>query len=315
MSDMKVLGYASHAEIRASTSTSETQLQSYLIPTPSGGRYDINLPISNPLTARQLLEQLGLKWLNVSQSNAYDLALSASKGTLAGELYVQQVQALGEVAQNTVIEVAKDAKKLGKYTPEHAKRIFDAQVKLWDQLKPIIPGQTRYTIALSNPELESRIALQRFTDDIAAIPKLTGRPADILTRNSIKRLNQSVSIAEDAPILINKKLAKKLTLVGDVIQVIELMPAATVALTTDNELERRKAVAEIGGKVSGAVVEKAFMLSTPQLCAIFGLGTGGWGFLGCGLIVAGAGIYFGKQTEGLVKELTLPPAPKPMPLP
>lgn len=118
-----------------------------------------------------------------------------------------------------------------------------------------------------------------------------------------------MSYADDLPVKVDLKLAKTLKSVNKVVQVMEFVPAASVLLSSDNPREQEKALAQLGAKASGLVIEQAISVYGPALCVAFTAGTLGLGFVSCGLISLGVGIYLGNSVEEMMKPILGPQNP------
>lgn len=304
------LGYAGIASLRSATATAEDKRIVVIQPAPNGRTGDIVLPSSNDKTTLELLAGLANQANIAASGVGGDTLIALSKSSLAGELYVQQVEGAVAHCVNTGKAIAADYVEVRKFTPEHAKRILDARLEMLRALKVIVPPKAAASVTEGMTGIASVDATARLAADVQAMQSLEGRSLQNLARNAVRRIEAAPTFDQDLPaIAMDSKLAARLKTFGNVVQVIELMPPAIVLITSDDRREQENALAQLGGKITGSLVEKAIQSGGPALCVMFGVSTMGYGFLACGLISVGVGIYAGKEVESrMTKVLSAPPS-------
>ncbi|WP_455963632.1 hypothetical protein [Methylorubrum aminovorans] len=228
---------------------------------------------------------------------------------MAGELFVQQVEASGARFSQSMTQLAKDYHKVGKFTPDHVAKILDARLLLRKDLSSIYPIASFFRADMLDMSA-SNTATARLSTEIDSLKKLPPEAAKTisnLARNAAKRSLAAPSYIDEAPIVTDFRLAKKLKTVGNIVQVVEFLPPAAVLLTTDDNRERERALNELWAKGSGFAVEQMLVRFGPALCVAFGVSTAGWGFAACGIASVAAGIYFGKAVEVNMTKVFGPP--------
>lgn len=282
--------------IRAATRAAVGKPQAMLSAAPPGARCDISLPVSQAETARKVVETLARDWNETAQGDAYKSLLWIPKSVIAGELFEQQVEHARNRFSKRMADVAADYAKTGKYTPAHVQMISDGRAALKTDLQGVFPSRYGMNVARIDANTASDAVSRRLSTDVATAKRLSGKTQHNFARNAVKR-GSALTYADDVAVVTDLKLAKTLKSVGNFVQVVEIAPAAAVLLSSKDEREKEKALAQIGGKAYGMLAERAVTLYGPMLCTAFGLGTMGWGFIACGLATYGAGFYFGDYVE------------------
>lgn len=287
---------AQGASIRAATNSAVSKPQASISAAPPGARSDISLPVSQAESARRVVESLARSWNNSAEGSVYKTMLWVPKSAIAGELFEQHVELARNRFTKRMGDVAADYAKTGKYTPAHVKMISEAQVVLKGELQGIVPSNYGMNVSRIDANTASGAVSKQLANDVITAERLSGKTQHNFARNAIKR-GSSITYADDVAVVADLKLAKALKSVGTFVQVVEFAPAAAVLLSSKDDREREKALAQIGGKAYGALTERAVTTYGPMLCTAFGLGTMGWGFLACGLATYGAGFYLGDAVE------------------
>lgn len=304
--DSGILDYAGKPATYAAISRPEGRQQAELRAAPSGERYDVCMPTGNPLTARAMINELSHTWNEATKLNGYQAALKISKATMAGELYIQQVEAAKNRFISSASRISKNYVQSGKYTSEHVAQILDARVILKKELSAVQPAMSFFRTTIVEYALDSDKITNKVTRDLNALQNLKGRALDNLSRNAVKRGSSFVNYADNVSIKVNKDLALKLGKVGKIVTALEFLPAAAVLLSSDNEIEQKKAMAQLGGKFLGTTVETIIATGGPLLCVSIGVATAGSGFVACGLLAIAAGIYLGQEVEDLMTVVLRP---------
>lgn len=300
------LSSSTGAALRAATGVPGERQSVDLIPVSPGLTYDVCLPVSSQSQAASLVADVG-RSESARKSARKNYLEPLSSASTAGDLYVTQVKTAVARYTKKIDAISADYAKVGKYTKEHAEQMVAARGSLYKELADVIPPAAFYRVSTAHPELESVQAAAREASDIAALRELSGKPAQNLSRNIVKRGKAAVTAADDIPISIDKKIADKLGKLDKVLVVVKLAPAAVSALQAKSDEEREKALKEFAAVGAGIAADKIVVGLGMAFCAAFTVTSLGWGFLVCGLTFATAGTYLGEYAEEQVSELLTPP--------
>lgn len=241
--------------------------------------------------------------------------MGMSKAMGAGDLYLKQVKEAERRFSRVVDEIAQEFSKTGKYTPQHTARLLEARKSLTDALRDVYPDISFYRVAPPVEDMVSTRATQRLASDLAAMDTLEARPLANLTRNAPKRGLSAPTYLDEAPIIVDQRLAKYLGKADLIMLAVEIGPAIADVLTARSEQEHKKAIAELTAKGAGMAADKAASYVTLTLCVGFAAATAGWGFLACGVLSVGVGIAVGSYAESLIRDMTPVQVPVSTPLP
>jgi hypothetical protein len=221
VSTQPALSYPSLPSVRAATRTADNRA-ALLVPVDAAARFDVILPVADHSSGRQVVAHISQEWADAAESETYQVLMAVPKSAAAGELYIQQVDAVRTRFSNVVEQVASDYRETGRYTPKHAAAILDARKRVVADLSPITPGASRFSTKSLHEALPSSLATERLSREIAVLGNLEGRPAHNLARNAVGRGTASPIYADEAPILLSEKVARRLKKVNAFVQVVEL---------------------------------------------------------------------------------------------
>jgi len=308
MADPKTnsLAYAGTPAVRASTRIAGDRQDVAISPVTYGENHDICLPAENEEQARKLLREFALN-LDVKANTEEAKQLQGLlKATGAGQFYILQINSAKARFTKVAEGVAAEVKEGGKYTPEMGKKLVKARQALTESLKDIFPAMTFYRSSPPLSTLESTAATEKMVEQLEALETLSGRPQNNLTRNITKRGQGALTYADEVPIKVDLQLAKKLKLIDSFIVVVDLAPEVSLLLTSNNEREQNAALVALSAKAAGVFVDRVTSEVAMNLCVGFGVMTGGWGFLMCGVAAIGTGIFAGLMTENYMKSKLTP---------
>jgi hypothetical protein len=144
------------------------------------------------------------------------------------------------------------------------------------------------------------------------MPGLTGRPLNNLQRNAVKRGLAEPTYLAETSVRLDSKIAKHLAAVDGFMAVVEITPGVAAMMTARDERAQQQAAINLTAKATGMLVDRLVSGEGMALCVGFGVATGGWGFIGCGVAAIGAGLYLGNAVEERMKAV-LPIVAPPLP--
>ncbi|MBK5397464.1 hypothetical protein JFU47_12230 [Pseudomonas sp. TH39(2020)] len=307
----RAVAYAGTPAVRATTRVAGEHQEIIASPVTYGGAYDICLPTDNEEQSRRMFRDFAISLNAKAEESGGKFFQGLLKAPGAGQLYELQIRESVARFSKVADEIATEVRTSGKYTKELAQKLIEARQTMTHSLKDIFPAVSRFQSSVPIDELESTLATQNLVADEAALAKLTGRPERNFTRNIIKRGQQAITYVDENPIKLDLRLAERLKGLEKFMVVVELAPAISLLLTSNNEREQQAALIALTSKTSGVLADALASQFMMGFCVGFGLTTAGWGFLVCGTAAIAIGIYAGTQLENHMNskltQIALPP--------
>ncbi|WP_193174893.1 hypothetical protein [Oricola nitratireducens] len=160
-----------------------------------------------------------------------------------------------------------------------AERIINARRAMLKELRGITPLGTYFKIEPDYPELFSAKKTERLAKRLEALTE-RGAVSSRSFRSIVKGAKKQAPSAENY-IKTSSSYAKALKNLGGFVEIIQISPDINRFLTTDDPEEYKKSLSHLAGAGAGALVSRA----APFLCIGFGVATGGFGLLACGIAV------------------------------
>ncbi len=235
------------------------------------GDYDFVVPRSSFNDAVELLKTHGEVIDAVSAG-----VVNAGK---SGELYLDLINVSVIRFERTIRDIGEEVRKTQTYTPEMAERIINARRAMLKELRGITPLGTYFKIEPDYPELFSAKKTERLAKRLEALTE-RGAVSSRSFRSIVKGAKKQAPSAENY-IKTSSSYAKALKNLGGFVEIIQISPDINRFLTTDDPEEYKKSLSHLAGAGAGALVSRA----APFLCIGFGVATGGFGLLACGIAV------------------------------
>ncbi|OBV41079.1 hypothetical protein [Janthinobacterium psychrotolerans] len=298
------LTYPAAPALRASLRVAGDSVQVPVVPAKAGDRYDICLPTGNQRSARELYAEMNARVVDSAASPTGELLIGLGEtASDASEWYLMQIKGMLAKYSKAMQEVAADFSKTGKYTAAHAAKVLEARRALEGALKDAVPAISFYRTVDASQGFDSITATERLSADVDAMSELSGRPLRNLERQSLKRINNAIDYSMEAPVIIDSKLAQILKKVDKILVAVELAPAVGHMLTAKTVQEQQKAAIEMSAAALSMAADRVVAAETMALCVGFGVVTGGWGFLACGVGAMTLGLTVGYMAEEQMKKL------------
>ncbi|MCK8463013.1 hypothetical protein MUY35_04020 [Aliiroseovarius sp. S1339] len=209
-----------------------------------------------------------------------DVVKSSGK---AGALYEDLIKVSVKRFERTVREVADEAKAAQKYTPEMGRKIIAARRTMISELKGVSPVGTYFKFEPNYPELKSAIKTERIAKRLQTLSE-RGVVSSPSVRSLVKKGRRNLPVSEKY-VQTSRRYAKSLKRLGGFVEAVQIAPEIATVLTTDDQEEFKRSLASLAGAGTGLLVSRA----APFLCLGFGLATGGFGLIACGVAINVAG--------------------------
>lgn len=237
----------------------------------SRDNFDFAVPGSDFDDAVALLKRNG-DVLNVAGDVAKNLGKS-------GKIYEDLIRVSVLRFERTVSEIAEEAKAAKKYSPEMGQRIIAARRKMLSELKGVTPLGTYFKYEPDYPKLTSAKKTERLAKRLDVLSE-RGVVSSRSHRAIVKKGRRNLPVTEKY-IQTSRGSAKFLKRLGGFVEVVQVAPEIATVLTTDDQEEFKKSLASLAGSGAGLLVSRA----APFLCLGFGLATGGFGLVACGIAI------------------------------
>ena len=262
---------------------------------------DVVVPSGNALDGKQFIEA----WIDSTEQRGG--SITVTKGILgSGEIYVTRVAEASNRYRVALNHLAQQYKKTKNYDASLAKQILTEKQRLIDELRHTLPPAQGF-VQIPKRSLDAHLEQLREIET-----KKSSKARRLARKKLVRRVSHAAGIESGQFVSVGSRSLKYLKRANKVMVAVEFAPLAAAVISADNEEARKKAFTKLAIKTTSEVSGAAVTAGALKLCVVFGVATGGFGFVACGALAIGTGIYFGQYVDDQLKSLQTKEEPAPV---